>query len=92
MYGFDEEVVGDDVEFFLVVVCCVGVVGEVGEVDEGGVVDVVGDGFEGELEGVVEEFEDMRLLEVNEYGGRELVRRNVCKVIGGFFVFDLFFS
>lgn len=76
----------------MVVACRVGATGEAGEVDEGGAADVVGDGLEGELEGVAEEPEDMRLLEVNEYGGRELVRRNVRKVTGGLLVLDLLFS
>jgi len=39
----------------LVVACAVGGAGEAGEVDEGGAADVVGDGLEGELQGVAEQ-------------------------------------
>lgn len=54
-HGLDEEVVGDDVELLLVVAGAVGGAGEAGQVDEGGAADVVGDGLEGELEGMAEE-------------------------------------
>ena len=54
-HGGDEEVVANHVELLLVVARRVGGAGEAGEVDEGGASDVVGDGFEGELEGVAEE-------------------------------------
>ncbi len=56
-HGGDEEVVADDIKFLLVVACGVGGAGEAGEVYECGTADVVGDGFEGELEGVAEEGE-----------------------------------
>lgn len=39
----------------MVVAGCVGGAGQAGQVDERGAADVVGDGFEGELEGVAEE-------------------------------------
>jgi len=51
----DEEVVADDVELLLLVAGGVGGAGEAGEVDERCAADVVGDGFEGELEGVAKE-------------------------------------
>jgi hypothetical protein len=54
-HGRYEEVVSDDIEFLLVVACCVGGASEAGEVYEGSAADVVGYGFEGELEGVAEE-------------------------------------
>ena len=54
-HGGDEEVIADDVELFLVVTGRVGGAGEAGEIDEGGTADVVGYGFEGELEGMAEE-------------------------------------
>lgn len=53
-HGGDEEVISDDVEFLLVVAGGVAGACETGEVDEGGTSDVVGDGFEGKLEGVAE--------------------------------------
>lgn len=54
-HGGDEEVIADDVELLLVVAGGVGGAGQTSEVDEGSTTDVVGDGFEGELEGVAEE-------------------------------------
>ena len=54
-HGGDEEVVADDIELLLVVTGYVGGSGETGQIDERGAADVVGDGFEGELEGVAEE-------------------------------------
>ncbi len=59
-HGGHEEVVADDIKFLLVVAGGVGGAGEAGEVDEGGAADVVGYGFEGELEGVAEETGMMR--------------------------------
>lgn len=54
-HGSDEQVIADDVELLLIVAGYVSGAGEAGEVDEGGAADVVGDGFEGELESVAEE-------------------------------------
>lgn len=54
-HGGDEEIVADDIELLLVVTGYVGGSGETGKVDEGSAADVIGDGFEGELECVAEE-------------------------------------
>ena len=67
-HGGDEEVVADYVELFLIVAGCVGGSSEAGEVDEGGAADVVGYGFEGELEGVAEEAGEWTLVESLERG------------------------
>ena len=53
-HGGNEEVVADNIEFLLVVACGVRAAGKASKVDERGASDVVGDGFEGELEGVAE--------------------------------------
>ena len=50
-----EDIVSDHVQLLLVVAGRVGGAGQTGQVDQGGPTDVVGDGFEGELEGVAEE-------------------------------------
>lgn len=56
----DEDVIADHVELLLVVARCVGGAGQAGQVDEGGTADIVGDGLEGELEGMAEEGEVAR--------------------------------
>jgi len=67
-HGADEEVVPDDVELLLVVAGDVGGAGEAGQVDERGASDVVGYGFEGELEGVAEEAVFGRLVAIWSVG------------------------
>ena len=49
-HGGYEEIVSNDIELLLVVSCSVAGPRETGEVDERGSADVVGYGFEGELE------------------------------------------
>jgi len=51
-HGRDEQIVSDHVEFLLVITGGVGGAGQTGQVDQRGSTDVVGDGLEGELEGV----------------------------------------
>lgn len=87
----DEEVVADDVELLLVVAGGVGGAGEAGQVDEGGAADVVGDGFEGELEGVAEEA-GWWLVGGLLSCGFEGKGRCVREVARSFFVFGLLFG
>lgn len=54
-HGLDEEVVGDHIEFLLLVTGRVGGAGQASEVDECCATDVVGDRLEGELKCVAEE-------------------------------------
>lgn len=54
-HGLDEEVVGDHVQLLLLVARRVGGTGQARQVYQRGAADVVGDGLEGELEGMAEE-------------------------------------
>lgn len=56
----DEDVIANHVQLLLVVAGGVGGAGQTGQVDQGGATDVVGDGLEGELEGVAQEGEVTR--------------------------------
>lgn len=63
-HGRNEQIVADHIELLLIISGDVGGTGETGEVDEGGAADVVGDGFEGKLEGVAEEAETCMLVSI----------------------------
>lgn len=54
-HGSHEQVIANNVKLFLVVAGRVGRAGKTGEIDQGGSSNVVGDGFEGELQGMTKE-------------------------------------
>lgn len=89
-HGFDEEVVRNHVQLLLLVACGIGTAGQAGQVDQRGAADVVGDGLEGELEGMAEEAVILMLVAVLKVNWTGLKRvKDVRKISSGFLVLYL---